>query len=721
MKKYSIIVLGALSVLCASCVSSKKADDYPKTTFQTTSAWKSSIDVRADAVIVYGMDNHRAPVQVSFEDRINSWREKGYRTDFMTGMAWGGYEDYFSGDWDGKEHWDEGQKDMEGNTIWHTINVPYVVPTLNFLEYFKKTQVERAIDAGALGLYFEEPEFWAFAGYSDAFKREWEDYYGFPYQDQQSSPEAAYLSAKLKYHLYLRALDSVSSYAKDYGRKKGVEVKCYVPTHSLLNYSQWQIVSPEASLALLPDIDGYIAQVWTGTSRVPFYYNGVFKERTFETAYLEYACMVSMTAPTGRRMWLLTDPIEDGRRDWQDYRRNYHATFAAQLFQSSEANYEIMPWPKRIYEGLYAPSAGSSERVRLPSDYATMMQVMTSALQDIPASKSTASGSRGINILMGNSLMFQRFPEFDDFSDPAMSGFYGMAAPLLKRGVPVGISHIENLGHKAALKGVKVLIMSYSTMKPLSPEAHSHIACWIKGGGKLIYCGNDSDPFQGVSEWWNSDGLSFAAPSDHLFSLLGLGPAPAEGTYSFGKGSISIIRQDPKVFVMEPGADSVLLDTVGQLYSASGEELELKNYLTLRRGPYMVAAVLDESVSDDPLEIKGVYTDLFDPELPVVTDTILAPGNQAFLYDISRAGKAPKIIAAASKAYDVTNKGGSFSFTAKGPEGTLNVSRILLSRAPESVTVDGIDLLDPSLWDAGSNTYLLKFTNRADGVSVSIR
>ena len=60
------------------------------------------------------------------------------------------------------------------------------------------------------------------------------------------------MSSKLKYHLYYRALDEAFTYAKEYGRSKGLDIKCYVPTHSLLNYSQWQIVSPEASLASLP-------------------------------------------------------------------------------------------------------------------------------------------------------------------------------------------------------------------------------------------------------------------------------------------------------------------------------------------------------------------------------------------------------------------------------------------------------------------------------------
>ena len=77
-----------------------------------------------------------------------------------------------------------------------------------------------------------------------------------------------------------------------------MDVKCYVPTHSLVNYSQWQIVSPEASLASLPCVDGYIAQVWTGTSREPNFFDGRKRERVFETAYLEYGSMESMTAPT---------------------------------------------------------------------------------------------------------------------------------------------------------------------------------------------------------------------------------------------------------------------------------------------------------------------------------------------------------------------------------------------------------------------------------------
>ena len=75
----------------------------------------------------------------------------------------------------------------------------------------------------------EEPEFWARAGYSESFKKEWKKYYGFDWRPQHESPENTYLSSKLKYYLYYRALNEVFTFAKEYGKSKGMDVKCYVP------------------------------------------------------------------------------------------------------------------------------------------------------------------------------------------------------------------------------------------------------------------------------------------------------------------------------------------------------------------------------------------------------------------------------------------------------------------------------------------------------------
>lgn len=733
MNRIMMLLLGSLVV--ASCASKKQpthgktTEAREKTSFQTSQHWKPVTDTRADIAMVYGVggnpsDKHKGK---SFEERVQSWRERGYTTHFMTGIAWGEYQDYFTGEWDGKWHLDEGQVERSGDTIWHGRMVPYIVPTANYLKYLKEKHVKRIIDAGIDAIYMEEPEFWARAGYSEAFKREWQAYYGFPWRPQHESPENTYLSNKLKYQLYYNALKEVFTYAKEYGKSKGMNVRCYVPTHSLVNYSQWQIVSPEASLASLDVVDGYIAQVWTGTSREPNYFNGQRKERVFETAFLEYGSMESMTAPTGRKMFFLTDPIEDWPRDWIDYKNNYEATFTAQLLYPNIADYEVMPWPDRIYEGLYRVSKDSEEKAKIPRHYSTQMQVMINTLNHMPLSKNTVSGSHGISVLMANSLMFQRFPTHDGYEDPQLSNFYGQALPFLKRGVPVKTVHLENVSYKETLKDTKVLLMTYSNMKPMSAEGHRYLAQWVKKGGILVYSGRDEDPYQTVSEWWNTDGNTYQRPSDHLFEQLGISAGANAGEYAYGKGIVYIRRNDPKEYVLKQGGDEQFIQVVKDLYERkSSDPLIFKNQLYLERGPYDIAAVLDENDGATAFTINGPVIDLYNPELPVLTQKVIQPGRQALLYNLSRvaAPSKPQVLASASRIYDEDITANGYAFVCRSPLHTTNVMRLLLPAEPRQFTVtdpEGNSVSDvKTSWDASSRTYFLQFENHPDGMHVKV-
>ncbi len=695
------------------------------TSFQSSHPWNELMDNRADIVMVYGVGGNPFDVisDNAIEKRIRSWKERGYETQFMTGIAWGGYQDYFTGEWDGKSHLDEGQVEMKGDTIWHGKMVPYIVPSLNFLKYMKEVHIKRVIDAGIDVIYLEEPEFWARAGYSESFKKEWEAYYGFPWRAQHESAENTYLSNKLKYYLYYRALEEVFTFAKEYGKSLGRDIKCYVPTHSLINYSQWEIVSPEASLASLPCVDGYIAQVWTGTSRVPNYFKGERKERVFENAFLEYGCLESMTKPTGRRVYFLTDPIEDATHDWEDYKRNYEATFTAELLYPDNNYFEVMPWPERIYMKLYPKSANSTEEDYIPRDYSTQMQVMIGSLNKMPCSKNRVSGPQGIYVMMANSLMFQRTAEpMEGYEDPQLANFHGLALPLLKRGVPVQIMHLENTGYEENWKDAKVVLMTYSNMKPLQPEVHQHIADWVKEGGVLVYVGRDKDPFQNVQEWWNQDGKEYDHPADHLFQLMRIPAFPSEGKYRYGKGRVHVIRKDPKEFVMDR-SDTQLLVTVRDAYEedAHAGQLEFKNYLSLQRGCYEIIAVMDESVSDEPLRKVGLFIDLFDPELPVLEYKRINPGQQAYLINLDRVRNdgTPQVLASAGREYDETWDGDTYSFISKAPKNTTNVMRILLPYRPSEVFIDGQE--QPLDWNEKSHTLRVKFENSPEGIKVVIK
>ena len=726
MKNKYVSCLILVFVLLAVCASGTTKDDSgkkEKTIFQTSGQWKPVTDVRSDVAIVYGTSDRPG---MTFEQRVQSWRDHGYTVHFMTGIAWGGYQDYFTGQWDGINHLGEGQVTAAGDTIWHGRMTPYLVPTASFIKYMNEKHIKRVIDAGIDAIYLEEPEFWARSGYSSAFKAEWQKYYGFPWRAPHESPENTYLSNKLKYHLYYNALNEVFTYAKAYGKSKGMTVRCYVPTHSLVNYSAWKIVSPEASLASLPCVDGYIAQVWTGTSREKTYFNGSEKERVFENAFLEYGSMESMTRPTGRKVFFLTDPIEDWPRDWADYKKNYQATFTAQLLYPMVDNYEVMPWPDRIYEGLYKTSANSDQKERIPRFYSTQMQIMVNSLNQIPKSDNLVNGSSGIGVVMANSLMFQRFPTHGGYEDPQLSNFYGQTFPLLKRGVPVSIVHLENVSYPETWKDIKVLILSYSNMKPLTANVHQYISEWVKNGGTLIYCGRDNDPFQTVQEWWNTGTFSYQSPSEHLFEIMGLEKSPKEGQYSYGKGSISIVRQDPKEFILETNKDSHFVDVVKQSYEqkAKAGDLVFKNNFLLSRGPFEIISVMDESVSAEPYILKGKLIDLFDPKLPVLDEKLVNPGEQAYLYNIGKVSnpKTPQVLAAASRVYDENIVKRGYSFVTKSPLNTSNVMRVLLPAAPKKCTISNNEgqVLNGSVWkwDDNSKTCLLNFENNPEGVKV---
>ncbi len=717
------VLLCFLFTGCRTLVKTERpANVSEKTAFQTSGPWKPVTDVRADIAIVYGANDYK---EITFEQRVKSWRDRGYTTHFMTGIAWGGYQDYFTGKWDGINHMGEGQVQQNGDTISHGRMIPYIVPTAPFIKYLKEKHIKRVIDAGIDAVYLEEPEFWSRAGYSQAFKAEWQKYYNFPWRPQHESPENTYLSNKLKYQLYYNALNDVFTYAKSYGKSKGMNVRCYVPTHSLVNYTAWQIVSPEASLASLPCVDGYIAQVWTGTSREPTFFNGIRKERVFENAFLEYGSMESMTAPTGRKMFFLTDPIEHRPRDWGDFKKNYQATFTAQLLYPMIADYEVMPWPDRIYEGLYK-KPDSEEKEKIPRYYSTQMQVMVNSLNQMPLSGNRVNGASGISVLMANSMMFQRFPTHKGYEDPQLSNFYGQVLPLLKRGVPVKILHIENVAYPETWKETKLLVMSYSNMKPLAPEAHQHIARWVKAGGVLIYCGRDNDPFQTVREWWNTGDNQYLAPSEHLFEQLNMDRIAGEGVYSFGKGTVHVIRQDPKEFILEANKDQVFVDGIKQLYEqkAKAGTLQFKNYFYLERGAFDLVSVMDESTGTEPFSLKGCLIDLFDPKLPVVSEKLVMPGEQAYLYDVRRVPdpKRPQVLAGAARVYNEITGKKKYSFTAKSPKNTTNAMRVLLPVAPENVTVTdaGGHAVNgfQSVWDDFSKTCFISFENDPDGINV---
>jgi hypothetical protein len=706
-----------------------------RTSFQTGARWDPMLQLRSDVAMCYG-------VGPDIGDRIAQWKAQGYRVHVMTGVAWGNYQDYLYGRFDGINHVDEAQTDRDGNVIGHGGDVYYMSPGINYGK-FLSLGVKRALDAGAEGIHLEEPEFWSRAGWSKGFQREWKDYYHEDWVPPDSSPDAQYRASQLKYSLYRRALKQIFEFVADYNKTHGTQVRCYVPTHSLINYAHWHIVSPESSLSKV-GADGYIAQVWTGTARTPNVYEGRERERTFETAFLEYGAMMNVVRATGGTVWFLNDPIEDDPdHSWRDYRTNWESTLTASLLWPQVWRYEVMPWPERIFHGVY-PVKDSSERKPdetvakepIPADYATELMTIINALNDMKQPKIDWNGAvHGVGVVVSDSMMFQRAAPVQ--SDEHLGSFFGLALPLLKRGVPVEPVQLENATLPNALKPYRVLLMTYEGMKPMTEEDSAAIARWVRSGGVLIFVDDDKDPYNQVRAWWNSAPKDYKTPREALFVQLGIGAQSrgaqlsklengAERPYAvrIGKGTLIYDAASPAALTYrEDGADRIR-GLARQAFQIAGLPYHETNYLALRRGPYLIAAGMDESVSDPPVQFKGRFIDLFDARLPILDGVTLAPGCRRLLLDLDRAPThTPAILAAACKTLAAKSlPDGSFRFHAEGPDQTIASIRIRLASAPATVLVDDRPLAsDASVWDAATHTLLLRFANSASGQWVTIQ
>lgn len=715
------------------------------TGFQERAPYNTHIDLQTDFVMVYGIDE-------SMPERISKWKEKGYVVHLMTGVSWGEYQDYLYGKFDGRVHWDEAQKRHDGSDISHGKDVPYMVPTIAFSDYLTE-KIKVAVDAGVEAIHLEEPEFWVDGGYSDSFKREWEIHYGEPWMPPHESVDAQFRASKLKAYLYTRSLDRLCGTLKEYAKVKyNRNLRFYVPTHSLINYSQWRIISPESRLLDVPVIDGYIAQIWTGTSRTKNVYQGERKERTFETAFLEYGIMQELVRGTNRRMWFLHDPIEDNPNyTWEDYKKNYYKTVVASLLHPKVFRYEVSPWPNRVFNRKYPKEHGIGKE-KIPSDYATSLLVIMNTLRNMNQEDVKWSDNNlTTGLLLADSGMFQRYYpsgayrtnedsnaaesskiKEQDITD--WSAFYGLALPLLKHGVTVRPVQLDNVRRfPNYLDDYKVLLLSYEFMKPEYPDIHNSLAQWVLDGGILVYVGDDSDSYHNIRAWWNEGKRKYKSSREHLFECMGLrnesGLQTGDDTeiMSIGKGILAFLQIHPiELSLSESGADLLrnIMERAVEKKNDPALKWVTKNNFILQRGPYTIATVIDESITDKSIVLEGLYVDLFDPSLRVIKQIVLNPGENALLYDLEySADITPKVVASSARIDRIDSNASEIRLTAIGPEEVPGVSRIFTYREIQKAEAfcKGKSIEINAQWEEKSKTVLLTYTNNTEYIDIILK
>lgn len=734
-----------------------------KTGFQEIEPWSSEIDLQTDFVMVYGLNE-------SLESRMQQYRERGYKVHLMLGCAWGNYKEYLCGRWDGKEHWDECQTDRNGNPILHGVDTPYMVPTRSFIQYLTE-HLCTLIDKGITEIYMEEPEFWEAGGYSEAFKKEYLAYYGVDWEPPHTNINAKYRSSRLKAYLYGRLVRHLSRNIKEYGRKTGKEIHFYVATHSLVNYAQWKIMSPESRLLDVDEVDGFIAQVWTGTSGTGNVYEGHYKSRTFETAYLEYGIMQELVKGTDKEVWFLQDPVEDNpEHGWEEYEDKYKKTLTAALFWPDVDHYEVCPWPNRVFKGRYPRKVGLAEGMiptedmegakNIPDTYATFLASMIQTLGDMTKGENETEKD-AVGVFLADSCMYQRtYPDhvehhgqkinlsgMEDWMNRlifqkeeerqlllsmekmeyaykeccAFPDWFGLTLPLLKYGLPIQPVYFDHMvRYDEYLRKYRYLILSYEFMKPESEEFHHKLVEWVKQGGTLFYIGKDFDPYNYLQEWWQK--FFCDTPVQHLFAEFGMDKEPANGCYRIGEGNVLVWNEVPALLSVNEAIADKYRNWIREGLKMGGYHWKMCNYLSVRRDPYIVIASMQESDMGSVYTKEGLFVDLYEDKYPVVERVLVEPGQEKLLFDLEKIKEDVRIIATAARIENMVCENGQLSIEAKAIDHIQVNMRIRLPGKPEDLcahTESGKNMELQSVWDEKSRTVLLSYRSNNEKVYIT--
>lgn len=633
-----------------------------------------------------------------------------------------------------------------------------------------------ALDAGTTGFGYDEPEFWTYSGYSETFKQEWLSFYGTPWLPPHSSIEARYMADQLKGYLFTRQTQTI---LQDVEKRSPSTIRL-LSAHSPINYYLINIACRHHQMIMMPEVQEVIAEVWTGTARVPVPLEGIIAERTFEVGFLEYSSFCQLLRGLGKRLWFLHDPLEDRPNlPLEDYHRNYVRTVVASLMFPEVDNYEVLVWPNRIFGCV-------------PKEYETLINTVVGALCELwrYPEYHLEAGSHGIGTFVADSMAWQR----DDPSPSDYNDFWGITLPLVSKGVPIQVLSLDRVADPGYLDGFKLLLVCYDFLKPASPKINQALADWVNSGGTLLFLGG-TDAYNAMKDsWWQQAG--FASPGEDLFARMGIPvrqgraitvaendlelkpgrdntfthlhtlkipsgkpqdrsqrqggsivllpeqtggycqvtlfdpPANARPLYfpageslpavweaNTGKGILIFAGSSPRFMAITPQGAEWLRTFVQYGYEKTGEPYREQPYFRIKRGPYSAISALDQAYT-----AEGLFVDLFSPTLSILENPVVPAHECAFWVDAKVGGATPQIMAISGRMRACVETSDSTAFLSQSPNGTEGVAR-LWSGERKVKNVSAVNVLGealPANYAKDGKTILVRYSNDADGTVVQI-
>lgn len=701
----------------------------PATNMQTGQYWRPELDVRTEGIMLYAM-NPRS----DFVPNVKSWSEKGYVVEAMIGFNHDWNRSFANGSLDGKFRPYILQTLADGSIFeWPGTRQAAAVPTQEWIDYLCEF-VSKLIESGVVNVYLEEPHYFFSAGYSDAFKQEWEKFYGEKWEDPRSSPQAWFKSGQLQAYLTYKGIEQVSRFIKENYPDVGV----YVASHSHMNQSDGPYSEnvPNGMISQIPYVNGLLAQVWSNTAMVPSMSGGINQSRVGPMAYLGYSYFANLAQGSGKSMRFLGDPAADGEHlGWQKFKSVYEQTLVTSLLFPDVTLFETVPWPERVFHDNSSPDEQEAH-----SRYKTQVAAIFQALGDMKNQKeiqvSWTEHMDGIGIAISDTMNFQRWgPE-----GSSINSFYGLSIPLVEAGIPVRIVPAESMTCEY-LQNLNTLIMAYDAFKPPSEDMHLLLKNWVHNGGVLILIAGP-DAYYDVDGWWVKAGYEY--PQTHLLQMLGMNisdgdfvlfqpndrtrfsnvrnsslakalgalgaaqqygmlglrnvdnPAYLRGNIAvafeqrFGDGALLYLGMD-SMFVAKEfiGTEFVKRLVKYSIEEIHGKKYEEPGYLRVTRGRYVAVWA-----SSTRYVVEGTYLDLCTHDLKVVTNKVINPGEVGFLLDpqFDRNTNEPCVVFSSSQVADIVQEESRMVISLVGPEGVSNftVLGLPVGTKEDDISVKGV-------------------------------
>jgi hypothetical protein len=179
-----------------------------------------------------------------------------------------------------------------------------------------------------------------------------------------------------------------------------------------------------------------------------------------------------------------------------------------------------------------------------------------------------------------------------------------------------------------------------------------------------------------------------------------------------GRGRLLWEKDNPAEVANRPDGDSQLMAKLKLASEGTDLRWVEKGRLILRRGPYVIVGGPDEAGREDAAEsqIRGLFINLFDPELKMQKTVQAGPGSRLLLLDLQgRLNKPPtSVLASACKALPISANAKACSWVVEGITGTPAVMLFSVDRPVRRITLAGEEITPAQ---KEMNLLWLKFTN----------